>query len=75
MATGPGAAVRGHALIGLAALTLMWGLNWPLMKFSLRELTPLYFRAVTMTVFPRRSSIAFTVGASAERTSSARNTL
>lgn len=49
MATGPGPAVRGHALIGLAALTLMWGLNWPLMKFSLRELTPLYFRAVTMT--------------------------
>ena len=32
----------------LALLTLMWGVNWPMMKFSLRELTPLYFRAVTM---------------------------
>jgi drug/metabolite transporter (DMT)-like permease len=49
VATGSGPALRGRALIGLAALTLMWGLNWPLMKFSLRELTPLYFRAVTMT--------------------------
>lgn len=44
-----GASLSGHALLGLAALTLMWGFNWPLMKFSLRELTPLYFRAVTMT--------------------------
>lgn len=33
----------------LLALTLMWGLNWPMMKFSLREITPLFFRAVTMT--------------------------
>jgi drug/metabolite transporter (DMT)-like permease len=33
----------------LALLTLMWGINWPMMKFTLRELTPLYFRAVTMT--------------------------
>ncbi|WP_119154672.1 DMT family transporter [Caldimonas tepidiphila] len=33
----------------LVALTLMWGVNWPMMKFSLRELTPLYFRAVTMS--------------------------
>lgn len=37
------------ALIGLVALTLMWGVNWPIMKFSLRELSPLYFRAATMT--------------------------
>lgn len=34
---------------GLIALTLMWGVNWPLMKFSLRELSPLYFRALTMS--------------------------
>ena len=27
----------------------MWGLNWPIMKFSLRELTPLFFRALTMS--------------------------
>jgi drug/metabolite transporter (DMT)-like permease len=39
---------RGQWL-ALVALTLMWGLNWPMMKFSLREITPLYFRAVTMT--------------------------
>lgn len=33
----------------LALLTLMWGVNWPMMKFSLRELSPLYFRAITMS--------------------------
>lgn len=33
----------------LVALTLMWGVNWPMMKFSLRELSPLWFRAITMT--------------------------
>jgi drug/metabolite transporter (DMT)-like permease len=49
MATGTGPALRSGALIGLVAITLMWGFNWPLMKFSLRELTPLYFRSVTMT--------------------------
>ena len=36
-------------LWSLVALTLMWGINWPLMKFSLRELSPLYLRAFTMT--------------------------
>ena len=36
-------------LLTLVALTLMWGINWPMMKFSLRELSPLYFRALTMT--------------------------
>jgi drug/metabolite transporter (DMT)-like permease len=36
-------------LLALMALTLMWGLNWPMMKFSLRELTPMYFRALTMS--------------------------
>ena len=33
----------------LVALTVMWGLNWPMMKLSLRELSPLYFRALTMS--------------------------
>jgi drug/metabolite transporter (DMT)-like permease len=33
----------------LVALTLMWGVNWPMMKLSLREITPMYFRALTMT--------------------------
>jgi len=41
--------IRGAALAGLVGLTLAWGLNWPIMKFSLRELSPLYFRAATMT--------------------------
>lgn len=35
-------------LWGLLALTLMWGVNWPMMKLSLQQLTPLYFRAGTM---------------------------
>lgn len=33
----------------LVALTLMWGCNWPVMKFSLREVQPLTFRALTMS--------------------------
>jgi len=37
-------------LLALVALTLMWGVNWPIMKLSLRELSPLYFRAITMTL-------------------------
>jgi drug/metabolite transporter (DMT)-like permease len=43
---------RGMARGTIAAvvfITLVWGLNWPMMKFSLREITPLYFRAITMT--------------------------
>ena len=39
----------GRDLALLVALTLMWGVNWPMMKFSLRELSPLWFRAWTMT--------------------------
>jgi hypothetical protein len=27
----------------------MWGVNWPVMKLGLREMSPLYFRALTMT--------------------------
>ena len=34
---------------GLVVLTLMWGINWLMMKYSLRELSPLYFRALTMS--------------------------
>jgi drug/metabolite transporter (DMT)-like permease len=41
--------IRGRALVGLLALTLIWGVNWPIMKFSLRELSPIYFRALTMS--------------------------
>ncbi len=41
--------LTSRQLGALVLLTLMWGVNWPMMKFSLRELTPLYFRAVTMS--------------------------
>lgn len=33
----------------LVLLTLLWGCNWPMMKLSLREVGPLWFRAITMT--------------------------
>jgi drug/metabolite transporter (DMT)-like permease len=42
--------VTRKQLLALVALTLMWGINWPMMKLSLRELSPLYFRAITMTL-------------------------
>ncbi|MDH4062225.1 MAG: DMT family transporter [Aquincola sp.] len=32
----------------LAVLTVLWGCNWPMMKLSLREVGPLWFRAITM---------------------------
>jgi len=41
--------IKRQHVFALLALTLMWGVNWPMMKLSLRELTPLYFRAVTMS--------------------------
>jgi len=34
--------------IGLLLLVLAWGINWPVMKVALREMGPLYFRALTM---------------------------
>ena len=37
----------------LLALTLMWGVNWPMMKLSLQETTPLMFRASTMLLGAR----------------------
>lgn len=40
--------ISRRQLWALLALTLMWGVNWPMMKLSLQELTPLYFRATTM---------------------------
>lgn len=41
--------ITRRQLGALVALTLMWGVNWPMMKLSLRELTPMYFRAITMS--------------------------
>ena len=40
--------ITRRQLVGLVLLTLMWGLNWPVMKLALREMQPLWFRAVTM---------------------------
>ncbi len=40
--------INRRQLWALLALTLMWGVNWPMMKLSLQELSPLYFRASTM---------------------------
>lgn len=40
--------ITRRQLWGLLALTLLWGVNWPMMKLSLQQLTPLYFRASTM---------------------------
>jgi drug/metabolite transporter (DMT)-like permease len=42
--------ISRRQLWGLLALTLMWGVNWPMMKLSLQQLTPLYFRAITMSL-------------------------
>lgn len=44
-----GSVISRRQVWGLVALTLMWGVNWPMMKYSLRELSPLYFRALTMS--------------------------
>lgn len=41
--------VTRRQLLTLFILTLMWGVNWPMMKLSLREISPLYFRALTMS--------------------------
>jgi len=38
-----------RTLVALVLLTLFWGMNWPIMKLSLREMSPLYFRALTVT--------------------------
>ena len=46
--TGGTSVISRQQLIGLVALTLMWGLNWPMMKLSVRELPALYFRSITM---------------------------
>ncbi len=44
-----GGVITRRQLVSLLVLTLMWGVNWPMMKLSLSELTPMYFRAITMS--------------------------
>ena len=43
-----GIPLNARQLFGLVLLTLMWGLNWPVMKLGLHEWSPLWFRAFTM---------------------------
>lgn len=43
--TSPHERLPRQGLILLAALSLFWGLNWPIMKTVLSEVPPLYFRA------------------------------
>lgn len=45
-----GSLITRRQLWALLALTLMWGVNWPMMKLSLQQLSPLYFRASTMLI-------------------------
>jgi drug/metabolite transporter (DMT)-like permease len=42
--------ISRRQLWALLAITLMWGVNWPMMKLSLQGMTPLYFRAITMSL-------------------------
>ena len=46
--TGSRSVINRQQLIGLVGITLMWGINWPMMKIALREVSPMYFRGVTM---------------------------
>ena len=46
--TGSRSVISRQQLIGLVGITLMWGINWPRMKIALREVSPMYFRGVTM---------------------------
>ena len=40
--------ISRQQLLALIALTLMWGINWPMMKLAVHELPPLYLRGFTM---------------------------
>lgn len=37
-----------QGLVLLAALSLFWGINWPIMKIVLSEVPPLYFRSICL---------------------------
>jgi len=40
--------ISRQQLIALVGITLMWGINWPMMKIALGEVSPMYFRGLTM---------------------------
>lgn len=44
----PQAAIPPRALFLLAVITLVWGSNWPLFKFAVREVSPWTFRAIAV---------------------------
>ncbi len=46
----PAPAIPRHALVLLVILTLVWGTNWPLFTFALRELSVWTFRALSVPV-------------------------
>jgi drug/metabolite transporter (DMT)-like permease len=46
--TGGRSVISRQQLIGLVGITLMWGINWPMMKIALSEVSPMYFSGVTM---------------------------
>ena len=41
---------RGGALVLIIAISILWGLNWPVMKFAVGELSPFTFRSVCVVV-------------------------
>ena len=52
----------------LALLTIFWGVNWPVMKFGIAEMPPLYFRAICIAgglvfiwLWARATGVALTV--------------
>ena len=46
----PNPTIPRRALFMLVALTLVWGTNWPLFPYAVRELSVWTFRSVTMVV-------------------------
>ena len=46
--TGGKSVLSRQQLIALVGITLMWGINWPMMKIAVSEVSPMYFRGLTM---------------------------
>ena len=43
-------AITRQQLIGLVLITLVWGLNWPVMKLGVTDYPPLTFRAISLAM-------------------------
>ncbi len=48
--TPPSTALSRRQLTVLVALTLVWGVNWPIMKLGVADLPPLGFRAISIWI-------------------------